>query len=113
MIPIEKVEQRIFLIRGYKVMLDRDLAELYGVQTKALLQAVKRNVTRFPGDFMYQLTQQEVVNLRSQFGVGLIKSVDDSCCCSLISFLIESMLLPIAGVIEGWKPNDCVAINPG
>ena len=63
----ETLEQRIFLIRGHRVMLDSDLAGLYGVPTKVLLQAVKRNRKRFPGDFMYQLTRQEVVNLRSQF----------------------------------------------
>jgi hypothetical protein len=58
-IPHERIEQRIFLIRGQKVMLDRDLAELYGVPTKALNQAVKRNAERFPDDFMFQLTEEE------------------------------------------------------
>ncbi len=53
------IEQKIFLIRGQKVMIDRDLAELYGVSTKALNQAVKRNPRRFPGDFMFQLTTRE------------------------------------------------------
>ena len=58
-IPAEIIERKIFLIRGNKVMLDRDLAELYGVPTKVLNQAVKRNIKRFPGDFMFQLTQIE------------------------------------------------------
>src|SRR3972149_8476390 len=59
LIPAEVIERKIFLIRGHKVMLDRDLAELYGVPTKVLNQAVKRNIKRFPGDFMFQLTQIE------------------------------------------------------
>ena len=66
-IPIKSIQQRIYLIRGLKVMLDSDLAELYGVKTKVLLQAVKRNIDRFPDDFMFQLNKQEVINLRSQF----------------------------------------------
>jgi hypothetical protein len=67
MIPIERIEQAIYLIRGQKVMLDRDLAALYGISTKALKQAVRRNPERFPGDFMFVLTYREVRNLRSQF----------------------------------------------
>jgi hypothetical protein len=66
LIIAERIEQRIFLIRGKKVMLDRDLAELYGVTTKALNQAVKRNIKRFPGDFMFQLTEQEFKIWKSQ-----------------------------------------------
>ena len=58
--------ERIRTIRGHNVMLDADLAELYGVQTKALVQAVKRNPTRFPPDFMFMLTEHEVAHLRSQ-----------------------------------------------
>ena len=57
---------KIFLIRDMKVMLDKDLAELYGVETKVLKQAVKRNISRFPDDFMFQLTSGEFENLRSQ-----------------------------------------------
>lgn len=59
LVPIEAVENKISMIRGQKVMLDRDLAELYGVETKALNQAVKRNMERFPRDFMFQLTHDE------------------------------------------------------
>lgn len=66
LIPHEAIEQRIFNIQGQKVMLDRDLAELYGVKTKVLLQAVKRNIKRFPEDFMFQLAKEEFINLRSQ-----------------------------------------------
>jgi hypothetical protein len=61
------IESKIYTIRGQKVILDHDLAELYGVSTKALKQAVKRNLERFPSDFMLLLTYQEVANLRSQF----------------------------------------------
>ena len=66
-LPAERIEKSILLIRGHKVLLDRDLAELYGVPTKVLLQAVKRNKKRFPVDFMLQLSPEELKNLRSQF----------------------------------------------
>ena len=65
-IPMEQIEHAIFLIRGQKVMLDSNLAEIYGVATKVLIQAVKRNEDRFPDDFMFQLTEQELNILRSQ-----------------------------------------------
>src|SRR3989339_1983223 len=58
-IPAEVIERRIFIIRGFKVMIDRDLADLYGVPTKVLNQAVKRNKERFPGDFVFRLTRKE------------------------------------------------------
>ena len=65
---MEQVQRRILLIRGHKVMLDSDLAELYGVETKVLGQAVRRNAERFPEDFMFQLTWEESLELsRSQF----------------------------------------------
>ena len=67
LIPVEQIQQRIFLIRSQKVMLDSDLARLYGVSTKALNQAVKRNRTRFPEDFMFQLFVEEAEASRSQF----------------------------------------------
>ena len=63
----ENVAQLVFFIRGEKVMLDADLAMLYGVTTKALNQAVKRNADRFPSDFMFRLTKAEHENMRSQF----------------------------------------------
>ena len=69
-VPMERVENRILSIRGHRVMLDADLAELYGVPTKALNQAVKRNAERFPGDFMFQLKADEAKTLRSQFGTS-------------------------------------------
>jgi hypothetical protein len=67
LIPEERVIDKIYLIRGQKVMLDRDLAKLYGLETKVLKQQVKRNIERFPDDFMFELTIQEFSNLRSQF----------------------------------------------
>ena len=63
----ERIENKIYMIRGQKVMLDRDLAELYGVPTKALKQAVRRNIKRFPEDFMFELSKGEFQNWRSQF----------------------------------------------
>jgi hypothetical protein len=66
LIPVEKIESRIYLIRQQKVMLDFDLAELYGIETRSLKQAVRRNLERFPSDFMFQLTKEEHRFLRSQ-----------------------------------------------
>ena len=63
----ERIEDKIYLIRGHKVMLDHDLAILYKVSTKVLVQAVKRKIDRFPIDFMFQLSKQENQILRSQF----------------------------------------------
>ena len=65
-VATDRIAAAIQIIRGQRVMLDRDLAELYGVATKVLIQAVKRNADRFPGGFMFQLTEQEFNNLRSQ-----------------------------------------------
>ena len=67
LIPTKHIAQSILLLRGHKVLLDADLALLYGVETKVLLQAVKRNLERFPADFMFRLTDQEFNHLRSQF----------------------------------------------
>lgn len=62
-ISVERLEKAIFLIRGEKVMLDRDLAELYGVETRTLNQSVKRNLERFPDDFMFELTREEIMGI--------------------------------------------------
>lgn len=67
LIPAERIVNQIFVLRGKKIMFDRDLAELYGVETKVLNQAVHRNKERFPGDFMFQLTPFEADNFRSYF----------------------------------------------
>jgi len=69
-IPLERIERTILLIRGEKVMLDADLASLYDVETKNLVRAVKRNLKRFPADFMFQLTKEELENLRFHFGTS-------------------------------------------
>lgn len=69
-IPEEFIEYRIHLLRGQKVMLSRDLAELYGVPTKVLTQAVKRHINRFPADFMFQLNQKETKNWKSQIVIS-------------------------------------------
>ena len=66
LIPAERIENSILIIRKEKVILDEDLAFLYGVSTKVLIQAVKRNIDRFPPDFMFQLGKQEFASLRSQ-----------------------------------------------
>jgi len=70
LIKQHEIQGKIYLIRGKQVMLDRDLAELYQVETRALNQAVKRNINRFPDDFMFQLTNEEVENLKSQFVIS-------------------------------------------
>ena len=70
LIPQEVVENKIYLIRGHKVMLSKHLAKLYNVETRILIQAVKRNIERFPKDFMFQLTLEEAQSLRSQFEIS-------------------------------------------
>ena len=69
-IPDEAVINKIYFIRNEKIMLDRDLAELYGVETKRLNEQVKRNIDRFPEDFMFQLTEPEFENLKSQIATS-------------------------------------------
>jgi hypothetical protein len=70
LIPVEEIEKAIYWIRDEKVMLDRDLAELYGVETKMLNRAIKRNLKRFPADFMFQLSADEASRLRHQIGTS-------------------------------------------
>jgi hypothetical protein len=65
-VPVELIERRIFILRGHKVMLSMDLASLYEVEPRVLVQAVKRNLERFPSDFMFQLDSKEFENLKSQ-----------------------------------------------
>lgn len=69
-VPMEVVRGKIYLIRGQKVLLDSDLAEMYGIETKNLNKAVKRNISRFPDDFMFQLTGEESAGLRFQSGTS-------------------------------------------
>ena len=74
LVAIESIASRILLVRGHKVMLDADLAALYGVTTKRLNEQVKRNLERFPADFMFRFTSQEVAILRSQFATSSSKA---------------------------------------
>lgn len=69
-VPVERISRSILVLRGHKVLLDEELAALYGVTTSALVQPVKRNIGRFPPDFMFQLTAAEQTVLRSQSGDG-------------------------------------------
>jgi len=69
-LPMERITGKIYLIRKQKVMLDMDLAELYGVETRTLVQAIKRNIDRFPSDFMFQVSKEEFASLRSQFVIS-------------------------------------------
>ena len=69
-IPVERIERTIYLIRGQKVMLDFDLAELYGTENRLLKRAVRRNIERFPSDFMLLLSSKEFSNLKSQIGIS-------------------------------------------
>jgi hypothetical protein len=71
--PLDQIVSRIMLVRGQKVMLDADLAALYGVKTKRFNEQVRRNRDRFPADFMFRLTDQEVKNLRSQFAASSLE----------------------------------------
>ena len=70
MLPVESITNKIYFIRDHKVMLDRDLADLYGVETRLLKRTVRRNIDRFPSDFMFELTKKELENWRCQFGTS-------------------------------------------
>lgn len=70
LVPVETVTHSILVLRGHRVILDRDLAALYGVSTKRLNEAVKRNAARFPEDFMFRLSAEEAAVLRSQFATS-------------------------------------------
>ena len=90
-LPIERIENRILFVRGQKVLLDTDLAGLYGVETRALNQAVKRNLERFPTDFMFQRSAKEFENWRSQIvmskpgaKMGLRRAPSKSACMSCV-----------------------------
>ncbi len=69
-LQVTTIESKIFLIRGQKVMFDRDLAELYGIQTKVLKRQVRRNLNRFPIDFMFEMNEEEIKNWRRQIGTS-------------------------------------------
>ncbi|MDI6791993.1 MAG: ORF6N domain-containing protein [bacterium] len=121
LIPAERIESKILLIRGPKVMLDRDLAELYGVTTKRLNEQVRRNIKRFPEDFMFQLTKEEVQILRSQNataissksrtlpyvfteqGVAMLSSVLNSERAILVNVQIMRAFTRLRGVLSSHK----------
>lgn len=87
LLPEELVLNKIYFIRGQKVMLDEDLAELYQVETKRLNEQVRRNIERFPDDFMFRLTQKEFENLKSQFATSSLGCQNDT--SSLISQIVR------------------------
>jgi len=97
LIPSERIEQKIFLIRRQKVMLDRDLAALYGVETRVLNQAVRRNFDRFPGDFMFRLTRDEVMRISQIVTSSVIKYSK-----SVLAFTGEGVAM-LSGVLNSPK----------
>jgi phage regulator Rha-like protein len=103
-VPDELVMAKIYYIRGQKVMLDRDLAELYGVETKQLKRQVKRNLNRFPEDFMFELSSTENTSLRSQ--IGTLKRGEHS--KFLPYAFTEHGILMLSSVLNGEK---AVAVN--
>ncbi|MFH1004930.1 MAG: ORF6N domain-containing protein [Bacteroidota bacterium] len=122
LIPVETIEQRIFLIRGQKIMIDRDIAELYGVETKHLNRQVKRNIERFPNEFMFQLTEKEKnelvanwhrfnplkhsTNLPHAFtehGVAMLASVLNSARAVKMSIHIIKVFIKLKEIISTYK----------
>lgn len=122
LIPLERIAGHIYLLRGVKVMLDQELAALYGVETKQLVQAVKRHQRRFPDDFMFRLTFQEFANLRSQSvtssswggrrhppyafteqGVAMLSSVLNSERAILVNIQIMRTFTKMRRMLEGYE----------
>jgi len=99
-IPVEHIARSIFYLRGQKVMLDFDLASLYGVATKILNQAVKRSRERFPDDFMFQLTAVETSSLRSQFVTSNWQVVENKEIASNWSQVVTSSFKRASRLIE-------------
>jgi len=117
LVPVKIIASKIFELRDRKIMLDTDLAELYGVPTKVLIQAVKRNLSRFPGDFMFQLTRNEFNNLRSQIvtsswggrryppyvfteqGVAMLSSVLNSQRAILVNVQVMRAFVQLRGLV--------------
>ena len=100
MVPLERIENRIYQIRGQKVMLDRDLAELYGVKTFVLNQAAKRNQERFPEDFMFSLTRQEILNI-SQIVISSEKGASENIkFAKNVNAFTEQGLAMLSGVLH-------------
>ncbi|MDD5593161.1 MAG: ORF6N domain-containing protein [Candidatus Margulisbacteria bacterium] len=100
LVPIGRIENRIYTIRGQKVMLDRDLAELYGVKTFVLNQAVKRNRERFPEDFMFSLTRQEILNISQIVICSPMGEVDKIKHARNVNVFTEQGLAMLSGVLH-------------
>ncbi|MFA4843431.1 MAG: ORF6N domain-containing protein [Candidatus Margulisiibacteriota bacterium] len=122
LMPIERIENRIYLIRGHKVLLDRDLAQLYGVETKYLNRQVKRNLSRFPAEYMFQLTEKEkakvvtnwhhLSSLRfshqlpyafTEHGVAMLSAVLNSPRAVKVSILIINTFIRLRQLLAGNK----------
>ena len=128
---LEVIQSKIYDIRGQKVMIDRDLAEMYGVETRTLNQAVKRNVDRFPEDFMFQLTDEETQNWKSQIvitnyvkmgmrrnpyaftelGVAMLSSVLNSKTAIQINMGIMRAFVAVRQLIALPKPDKVVELQ--
>lgn len=96
--PMAQIEQCIYTVRGQRIMLDADLAEVYGVDTRALNRAVKRNRDRFPDDFAFPLTRQEVANLMCQIGASSSHMAEDG-----------NPLWPSPNTARSWRPMSSTA----
>lgn len=121
LIPQETIESKILLLRGKKVMLDRDLAILYGVETAQLTRQVRRNIDRFPPDFMFQFTKKEFTNLKCHFGrsswggtrklpyafteqgVAMLSSVLSSKCAILVNIQIMRAFIRLREMLSAHK----------
>ena len=106
--PVEQIESLILSIRGKQVILDRDLARLYGVETKVLNQAVKRNIERFPEDFMFQLTKEEFENWKSQFAIS---NYDEDMSSQIAMTSDENLKSQIATSSEDFLRSQIVTIE--
>ena len=102
LVPIELIASKIYLIRGIKVMLDRDLAELYDVETRVLNQAVSRNIERFPEDFMFSLTREEIMRISQ-----IVISSDIKFSKSVLAFTQEGIAM-LSSVV---RSNRAVQVN--
>lgn len=99
--PVERIAEKILVIRGERVMLDSDLAPLYRVETKALNRAVKRNRERFPQDFMFQLTAEEFEALRFQTGTSNLRSQSGTSPSGKHGRLFKTLM---RAYLPGWEP---------
>ena len=109
LLPHERIDRAIYLIRGEKVILDQDLASLYEVETKALVQAVKRNRDRFPSDFMFQLSEAEFAELKSQIVTsswGARRARLATGCSASVAFNVERSIIFLSPPVITSKRKD-------